>query len=198
VAYFVMELIRGVALSHRIRQSLELDRLVGVDEALDILVPLAEAIGAVHHAGLAHRDVKSSNIMLAPGNRVVLMDFGISSSEAQAHQQNGVISGTLDYMAPETALGQVNLGHVFLVDVYSFGVVAFELLSGQLPYDHGSPIEMMARRAAQGPPVITSRRDIPAPLAALLTEMLATDPYDRPTSMDAVAYRLRALRRLAR
>jgi serine/threonine-protein kinase len=168
VDYFVMELIRGVALSRRIRDSLEAGRLVELDEALDILVPLADALAAVHHAGLAHRDVKSSNIMLAPGNRVVLMDFGISSSEAQAHEQGGVISGTIDYMAPETALGRVDLGQVFLVDVYSLGVVAFELLTGQLPFDGERPSELLARRAEQGPPVIRNRRDVPPALSTLL------------------------------
>jgi len=95
---------------------------------------IADSLAAVHRAGMAHRDVKPPNILLAPGDRVVLTDFGIFQPEMSAYK-NGDTAGSPLYMAPETILKAVRPGEAYLVDVYALGVVLFELLTSELPFD---------------------------------------------------------------
>jgi serine/threonine-protein kinase len=193
--YFAMELIRGVPLDQRIHAVVDTARVIGIDDVLDILVPLASALAAVHHAGLEHGNLSPSDVVLAPGERVFLLGVGAPSS-SRVRALKSLDSRTLNYTAPEITLGQVEYGQGGLGDVYSLGVVAFELLTGTLPFEDETVADLMARHFLEAPAVIRNRHDVPPALSALLSEMLATDPYDRPPSIDAVVHRLRAMRRL--
>jgi len=103
IPYFVMEQLSGVNLATF------LDKRKGtplaVAEALDILIPVADALAAIHRVGMAHRDVKPGNVMLTPSGRIVLMDFGLFQPESDA---NPLQSGTPEYMAQELLLAQVD------------------------------------------------------------------------------------------
>lgn len=194
IEYAVMERIYGESLEAHIDRRRSMRQLFAIEEALGILAGVAEALAVVHGAGIAHRDVKPANVMLAPGNRVVLMDFGIFMSERDALSSD--VTGSPQYMAPETITNQVARGAVYLVDIYAFGVLAFELLSGDVPYREAIvPKLLQQHMTAPIPDVCASRRGIPARLGALVTELLAKEPRDRPQSMDEVAGELRSMLR---
>jgi serine/threonine-protein kinase len=188
--YVVMELINGVSLQARLAGLRASATLMDVDEAVAILARIADGLAAVHRAGIAHRDVKPANIMLAPGDRVVLMDFGIFQP---VYEESGArsLAGSPSYMAPELFKDSVLPGELFLVDVYAFGVVAFELLAGQTPF-FGNVMRLMNSHLHESVPDLeTLRPDAPPHLRALVRELLAKQPEDRPQAMEAVAWRIR-------
>jgi len=195
--YVVMERISGVNLETHIRRRTNGGKPFLVPEALEVLATLADGLAVVHRSGIAHRDVKPDNVMLAPGGRVVLMDFGVFAPEFEMGTHTGA-SGSPAYMAPETISGSIGQGGGFLVDVYAFGVIAFELLTGELPFPGATARDVLLKHlAAQVPSVRDKRPDVPPAFDALMKQLLAKDPFERPQSMEEVAHRLRKLRDMA-
>lgn len=196
--YVVMERIFGEDLGSHLARLLREGTATSIVDALAILAPLADALGAVHRAGIAHRDVKPENVLLGPNGRVVLADFGVFQPEFEV-ARSPTRSGSPAYMAPETIRGSVELGGGYLVDVYAFGILAFELLAGRLPFTgDNTPDYYLAHLTREIPSVRALRRDVPLSLEALVVRCLAKDPDDRPQSMDDVAFQLRALLEKAR
>ena len=198
IPYVVMEWVPGKTLEAHLDELNAAGAGFGLAEVLDILIGMADALAVVHSAGMAHRDVKPGNVMLAPGDRVVLTDFGVFQSESEAIE--GLhCGGSPHYMAPEAIAVAVDSGELYLVDVYSLGVVAYQMLTGQVPYDDARVLKILWLHAnAPIPDPRTLRHDAPPRLAALVHEMLAKDPKDRPQSMAGIAWQLRALRDSAR
>ena len=193
VEYVVMERVYGVSLDQHMDKRVRSEVPFTVAETLDILAGIAEGLAAVHRAGVAHRDVKPENVMLAPGNRVILMDFGIVMPEIDA-KQSGTMSGSPGYMAPETITDGVERGGAFLVDMYALGVIGFELLIGELPYGGDTLSEILSAHVHDPvPDVLELRSDCPPRLARLIRELMAKDPTERPPSMEAVAFQLRQM-----
>lgn len=189
--FVVMELLHGVTLDAHIARA---GRLTA-PAATDLLIALAEALAAVHDAGIAHRDLKPSNIMLLPKGRLVLLDFGLFGADGAAA---GVLDvcGTPDYMAPETARGDVRPRNEFLVDLYALGVVGFEMLTGQLPLaGEDGPSTMMRQVNSVAPRARQLRSDVPTALDELIHELLEKSPEARPQSAGNVVDRLRSIRR---
>ncbi len=188
--YVVMERVYGVDLwtflDRRRRDRLPLS----VAEVVDVSLALADALGELHRAGLAHRDLKPANVMLAPGGRVVLMDFGLSHSESRGVPAS--VAGTPEYIAPELMTAAVDPRELFRVDLYSLGILLYELLTFAPPF-LGSTAEVLRKQVEDEVPRI-DRDDVPRALTALLRELLLKDPFERPSGMDAVAFRLRKLR----
>jgi serine/threonine-protein kinase len=194
VPFLVMERILGIDLATFLARRIAAGRTLAIDEVVEIVLGIADGLGAIHRAGIAHRDVKPANVMLAPGGRVVLMDLGLAIPEGEAGRL-APLSGTADYMAPETIDASTNAGDAFLVDVYALGVVAYELLTGRLPFEGSSRAVVLRKHLSDpAPSVIQARPEIPSKLAHLIAELLAKDPLARPQGMEAVAFRLRALR----
>lgn len=192
--YVVMERVLGVDLAEHVFRRARSGRMLSVSESLDILAPLADGLAAVHRAGVAHRDVKPENVLIAPGGRVVLTDFGVFLPEFDVARA-GVASGSPAYMAPETIRRDVGPGGGFLVDVYAFGVLAYEVVTGELPYNGASSSDYyVAHLSAPVPSMRARRRDVPVGLDALVTACLAKDPSDRPHGMEEIAFQLRAIR----
>ena len=193
VDFMVMERVFGMTLEDRIEEACESGRPISLDEVLRVLVSVTDALTAIHRAGVAHRDIKSANVMLS-GQRVVLTDFGLVTPEIDAGREMQ-LAGSVAYMAPELIMGSVEPGRVALADLYALGVVAFEVLAGRRPYGGDSPNAVFMAHLEQAiPDVRALRNDVPDDLAPLIRELLAKEPMDRPESSEAVLWRLNAIR----
>ena len=191
VDYMVMEHVAGVTLTnhlHRLEQT-----TLPITERLDILIAIADGLAAIHRAGISHGDVKLENVLLAASGRVVLTDLGLV--RAAYEPDEGIVAGTPSYMAPEIVSPEFKNAGWHLVDAYAFGVLAYRVLSGDYPFDAESDLELVMMHASTPVPKLEeSARGIPRRLAELVTQLLAEDPTDRPPTMDAVVWQLRAAR----
>lgn len=189
--FLVQERILGATLAQALDERRAAERPFELTEAVEILGQLAECLAAVDAAGGAHRDVKPSNIMLAP-NRVVLMDFGVFRPETTRAEE--LIAGTPEYMAPEAIENRVPRGGWFRVDLYALGIVGYEILAGAPPFVGEVEDVLRQHLSADAPDLTEVRPEMPRRLARLLAEMIAKHPNDRPANAEAVAGELRAIR----
>lgn len=167
--YLVMQLVRGTTLSRRIAAA-----PLTPAEVARTGAALASALAHVHAAGIVHRDVKPSNILLEETGVPYLTDFGISRLRgSDARTAAGVLLGTAAYMAPEQVLGH-EAGPA--ADVYSLGLVLLESLKGELEYG-GVPLAAAVARLHR-PPVIPA--GLPPALTGLLEAMTDPDEHSRP------------------
>jgi serine/threonine-protein kinase len=186
VQYVVTEL---VSLESVVRARKEAYEAMPLEEAVDILARVAEALAVVHRAGNAHRDIRPANILLAPDGHVVLTDFEPCQPEQGGEPDPHVLP---HYMAPEAIRRRIAPGRMHLVDVYSLGVMAFELIAGRLPYAAACPMRLLVKHLQQPvPDPREARRGVPPELADLIRQMLAKDPLSRPQSMEEIGLRLR-------
>jgi serine/threonine-protein kinase len=192
--YVVMERLHGTSLHRHMLSRRESGRGFDVEEVVRLLIALADALRAVHAAGIAHRDVKPENVMLAPDGRVVLLDFGLMLAQVAIDGSLGYASGTPEYMSPESATDEIGRGEAHLVDVYALGVLAFELLTGTVPYVAQDAWDVLRKQVLSPVPDVTrARLDLPDALSSLITSMLAKRPIERPGSMDEVLTELRRI-----
>ncbi|MFE9773399.1 protein kinase [Streptomyces sp. NPDC005931] len=168
-AYLVMQLVKGTTLSRRIAAG-ALEPAYVVELGLG----LARALAHVHAAGIVHRDVKPSNVLLDASGAPYLADFGISRMvSATRHTASGELLGTAAYLAPEQVQGRV-VGPP--ADVYALGLVLLEGLKGHMEYQ-GTPLEAAVARMHRRP---TVPEFVPAELARLLHAMTALEETARP------------------
>jgi eukaryotic-like serine/threonine-protein kinase len=194
IAFLVLERVQGLSLDRMLVDRRGRGERFGVGEALDLLVAVADTLSVVHRSGLAHRDVKPGNVMLAPGGRVVLMDFGLVLPQADRAGHRSV-AGSLQYMPPEALTGDTAEGAATLGDVYALGVLGFELLTGIDPFSGTEPLELYrAKIAPKQPRVSEHRTDVPPQLDVLVGQLMAPGPDDRPQGAEAAVWGLRALR----
>lgn len=188
----VMERLAGVTLEARLDAMTGRGESMRLEEVLDRLVAIADALAAVHRGGIAHRDVKTGNVMVC-GERTVLTDFGLVTPEFDVRDES-FVCGSAEYMAPELIGGSVRRGSGPLVDLYALGAVAFELLTGAPPYTGDDVTDVFRRHiAAEVPDVRASRPDTPPALAELIASLLAKSPDDRPETAEVVLWRLGAM-----
>jgi len=141
---------------------------------------LADALDYVHRRGVVHRDVKPANVLLGPGPRVRLADFGIAQViDASSATVTGTTLGTAAYMAPEQ-LDHHRVGPA--ADMWALGAVLLECLTGNRPFE-GPAAEVVARRLGGAVP---SPEGLPTPWRMLLTSMLDPDPGQRPEAAEVV------------
>jgi hypothetical protein len=163
-----------------------------VPDACELIRQAAVGLQHACECGLAHRDVKPSNLMLARGGVVKVLDLGLARSLADLPEPDrltatGMLLGTADYVAPE----QIDRAHTAdsRADVYGLGGTLYFLLTGSPPFGgHRSWLEKLRAHAEAPVPQVRRRRpEVPAALAALLERMLAKRPDDRPATPGEVA-----------
>ncbi|MDB4968534.1 MAG: kinase domain protein [Myxococcales bacterium] len=179
--YFVMELIDGTPLDAIVR---ERGRVAALDAAR-LCKQAAAGLAAAHRAGIIHRDVKPSNLIVDGRGHVKLVDFGIARMDAGAQLTNAAaLMGTPGYMAPEQAMGKKVDGRA---DIYALGMTLFELLAGGPAFVADDPIALVVMNMQQPLPNLRERApDCPEELVQLVEMMAAKDPDARLQSCDAV------------
>lgn len=193
--YLVMEYLEGSPLSELLQAHAPLP----LAEVVALLCEVLDALSAAHAVGVIHRDLKPSNIFVARQSNgtesIKVLDFGLAKRSTtpqgtapQTHPD--IVVGTPQYMAPEQALG-LEVGPQ--TDLYAVGVIAFELLTGQRPFSGRSPMEIVAHHLRTPPPAPSLFVELPPGADALVLQLLAKEPRQRPGSASDVAHNLRAL-----
>ncbi|WP_433381520.1 protein kinase domain-containing protein [Actinoplanes sp. CA-142083] len=183
--YLVMEYIDGTPLSKRIEAAGRLP----VAETMTIVGQVADALQVAHDAGIVHRDVKPSNLLVRPGGAIVLVDFGVArSAGVEGLTSTNVVLGSAHYMAPEQAEGKPLDG---ATDVYALGAVAYCCLAGRPPYVGDHPLQVLAQLVTAEPPTLPV--EVPPQAAAVVMRALAKDPAHRYPSAAAFATAARAV-----
>jgi len=189
--FMVMEFIEGESLKDVIQQQAPLP----VARACQIAKQVAAALDAAHRLGMIHRDIKPGNIFLTgragdAGELAKVLDFGIARIK-EAHlaaggatlTRTGTSIGTPAYMSPEQAMGKTGEGLDGRADLYSLGVVMYEMLTGELPIQADSEVQMLIGQVSKAPEPIRARRpEIPEGIGAVVMRCLEKDPTRRPAS----------------
>jgi serine/threonine-protein kinase len=191
IVFLAMEYVPGRTLRDLMRERGPLTPR----EALDLLEPVLDALGAAHRAGIVHRDVKPENVLLADDGRVKVADFGLARavSTATAGSSTGVLRGTVAYLAPE----QVERGAANArSDVYASGILLFEMLTGSKPFEGETALQVAYQHVHDDVPPPSSRASgIARPIDDLVLTATARDPEDRPADARELLMELRETRR---
>ena len=192
--FIAMELLEGEALAERLRRG-----ALSVAEALPIGLGILAALQALHARGIVHRDLKPSNVFLTP-HGVKVLDFGLARpsdpgpaqtlTSATALTGTGMVVGTPRYMAPEQVAGEDLDARS---DLFAVGAILFEMLAGRPAFNGRTAVDILHATLHEQPPALTGS---PAVVAAcrVIRRAMAKRPADRPTSADAMAEDLRAIR----
>jgi serine/threonine protein kinase len=177
--YLVMELLRGESLWDRLGRG-----LLGITEAVDLVLPAMRGVEGAHAAGVIHRDLKPHNVFLCVGpdgvaREAKVLDFGISSfTNADAADPaltlEGTILGTPAYMSPEQLRSSAKLDP--RTDVYSMGVILYEALTGRVPFEEPTFTSLVLAIASSAPPAPRSLRpELPPALEQVILRAIARD-----------------------
>ncbi|HQE20097.1 MAG TPA: protein kinase [Aggregatilineales bacterium] len=176
--YMVMEYVEGPTLRTRLMELGFDNQCFTIPEAIQIIRPVAAALGYAHSHNMVHRDIKPANIMLDKDGRIVLTDFGIARIvSGPAMTTSGSMIGTPAYMSPEQGLGQPGDHRS---DIYSLGVVFYQLVTGVLPFQAETPIAVVLKHVNEPLPSPSEfNPDIPHELERILMMALAKSPDER-------------------
>ena len=193
--YYVMELLDGTPFDRYLASNKRLT----IAQALPILRGITRALDAAHAKGILHRDLKPENVYLVfdedGGVEAKLLDFGLvkllntssdgsggaGGSGGEHKTKTGTPMGTPYYMSPEQCRGKdVDRG----TDIYAFGALVFEVLTGEVPFNGDSPMDVLLKHMMEDPPFASAVcPDVPPQLDAPIRRMLAKEPSDRPASV---------------
>jgi serine/threonine-protein kinase len=185
LVYFIMGLVDGESLASRIKRRGRL----AIEEARRIMREASDALSAAHQQGVIHRDVKPDNILLeGTRGRVVVTDFGIAkalTSEGGTLTEAGVAIGTPAFMSPEQAAGDREIDG--RSDLYSLGVVAYQMITGELPFQAPSVPALLMKQITENPVSVERKRpETPKEFALSVMRCLEKDPEDRWPTADAL------------
>ncbi len=187
--WYVMPYVEGESL----RQRIERQRQMPLEEAVGIAGDIAEALDYAHRHGVLHRDVKPENILFED-NHAAIADFGVARGLTTATRQRlteaGFVIGTPEYMSPEACAGDDEVDG--RSDEYALACVLYEMLAGRPPFTAATPQGVIARHLADAvPPLGTVRPDAPANVVRAVMRALAKAPADRFPTLQAFAEALR-------
>jgi len=175
--YYVLPYVRGESL----RDKLEREKQLSVDEALEIARQVASALDYAHRQGVVHRDIKPENILIHEGEAIVA-DFGIALAMREAGgarlTETGLSLGTPQYMSPEQATGDRQIDK--RSDIYSLAAVLYEMLAGEPPVTGPTVQAVIAKLLTERPTrLLTVRDTVPVQVDAAVAKALAKVPADR-------------------
>jgi len=190
--YLVMPYLQGELLSDReIRGG-----PMSLEQGMPLLLEMCRGLHHAHELHIIHRDLKPENVMLVEdaaaqgGIRAVVMDFGLAKErraepEVAKLTATGIVLGTPEFMSPEQIRGKPLDGRS---DIYALGILAFEMFTGQLPFQGRSAQEMMiARLRGNAMPLRQAKPELPAKLESVIAKSLDAEPERRWESMAAFA-----------
>jgi serine/threonine protein kinase len=188
--FYVMPNMEGRSL----RERLEQERQLGLEEVLRLTAEIASALDYAHRNQVVHRDIKPENILLHEGSAMVA-DFGIGKalSEGGSITQTGMLVGTPTYMSPEQSSGQAHIDG--RSDLYSLACVVYEMLTGEPPFTGGNAQAIIAKRLMSPVPRLSTLREVPAAIEVAVTRALARAAADRFTTAGEFSEALRATAR---
>jgi eukaryotic-like serine/threonine-protein kinase len=198
VPFLTLELLDGSTLAEIVPSAgLPLDRL------LALAIPLTDAVGAAHQAGITHRDLKPANVMVTSDGRVKVLDFGLAKLREEVRSTadtmptaaltgEGRIVGTVMYMSPEQAEGKPVDQRS---DVFSLGIILYEMATGVRPFAGDTQLSILSAIMKDTPrPITEARAGLPRELSKIVNRCLAKDPEDRYQSAKDLRNDLRALK----
>jgi serine/threonine-protein kinase len=186
LVYFIMGYVDGESLSTRIQRRGRLP----AEEVRRIMKETADALSAAHGLAIIHRDIKPDNILLeGTRGRVMVTDFGIakalSSVTGGTLTSAGVAIGTPSFMSPEQAAGEKEIDG--RSDIYSLGVVAYQMATGDLPFNAPTVAGILMKQITEPAPMVSAKRDdIPEDLVLGIARCLEKDPENRWPTADAL------------
>jgi tetratricopeptide (TPR) repeat protein len=183
--FIVMELVEGPSLHEQ--------PPTGHERILIVAQQICAALQHAHAHGVIHRDLKPENVLITTSGSAKLVDFGLARSVASRTTTEGVIVGTVLYLAPELALGEEFDGRA---DLYALGVMLYELTTGELPFTAADAFAVISQHLYA--PVVPPRArnpDIPVTLDRLIVQLLSKTPSERPASATEVQEALARLER---
>ena len=188
--FLVMELIEG----HTLREYLNERGRFEVKDAINYMTPILSALSAAHDLGIVHRDIKPENILISKDGRIKIADFGLARGEligTTMTAESSVILGSVSYLSPE----QVQRGIAdSRSDVYAAGIVAYEMFTGEKPFNGDSPIQIAYKHVNEEIPRLRrKRKDIPQGLDDLIASATAKNPDDRPRTAGEFLTRLQTI-----
>ncbi len=181
--WLVMEYVEGQTLRHRLKQP------IPSQEFFTIAAQCCEGLQAAHEKSIIHGDIKPENIMITPGNRVKILDFGVArrafrpanpDDATKSMETMTASGGTPAYMAPEVLLQKPDDGRS---DIFSLGLVFYEMLGGEQPFHSDSLATTVARIVHEEPPPL---KNVPEPLARVVSRMIEKTPEARYPAAAAV------------
>ena len=178
--YYVMPFVEGES----VRDRLDREKQLPIDDAIQITLEVADALGYAHAQGIVHRDIKPENVMLSNGHALVA-DFGIARARSEAGQsrltQTGMAVGTPVYMSPEQSTGETVTP---TADIYSLGCMLYEMLAGEPPFSGANALSIMAKHALEAVPSIrVVRASVPEEVEEAIFAAMEKSPADRPRTI---------------
>ena len=180
--FIVMEYLEGTSLQEMLSQGM----LLPLKDVNDIIIQVADALNYAHNQNVVHRDIKSGNIMLLPGMKSKIMDFGIARMSTSDLTKSGQFMGTPNYMSPEQIDGKKAVDG--RSDLFSLGVIYYLLLTGERPFSGDSFTSISYKIVHVDPiPPRTINPAVPEAYNAILSRLLAKDPGQRyPSGADLI------------
>jgi serine/threonine-protein kinase len=187
--YIVMEFLRGSSLQGRMASPIPLT----LDEKLNVIIQLCNALHYAHEQGVVHRDIKPANIFLLPDGSVKLLDFGVAKLATSTLTRQGDVLGSAQYMSPEQVSGSGNVDG--RSDIFSTGVVLYEVLANRKPFQADTLTATVVKLLREDPPSLDEvAPGLPAQLVSAVGKSLAKEPANRYATANELAKELQWIR----